>query len=212
MNSALVVVQVALSVAVLVSAGLLARTLRAFLTADLGYDPNGVVLAQATLQGGGESPQREVLVGEEILKTFRSLPGVESASWGRVPSSYRLSQLTVPGPGGAERRMGSYLNLISSDFFKTWRAAMLAGRDFSDRDTETSPAVAILSEALAKALFGGVNPVGLRFREEDGDDSGRGYSVEVVGVVRDIQYRRPDYGPLLILYRLYRNAGAPAWV
>jgi putative ABC transport system permease protein len=214
MNSALVVAQVALSVAVLVSAGLLARTLQAFLTQDLGYDPKGVVTAQATWQGGGESQQRTAMLGEEILKAFRSLPGVTSASafWSPASSSYRLPQLSVPGPGGSDRRMGSYSNLVSSGLFETRRTPMLAGRDFNDGDTATSPQVAILSETLAKALFGGVNPVGLRFREDDQDGSGRAYSVEVIGVVRDIQYRRPDYGPLLMFYRPVSQCGCSTMI
>ena len=207
MNSGLVVVQVALSVAVLVSAGLLARTLQAFLTQDLGYDPKGVVTAKATWQGAGESPERKALVGQEILTAFRSLPGVTSASWGRASSKTTLSQLAVPGPGGTERRVGAYLGFDSSEFFSTRRTPVLAGQDFSDGDRDTSPPVAILSQALAKALFGGVNPVGLRFREDDQDGSGQEYYVEVVGVARDIQYRRPDYGPLLILYRPVSQCG-----
>jgi hypothetical protein len=85
---------------------------------------------------------------------------------------------------------------------------MLAGRDFSAEDTGTSPAVAVLSGDLAKALFGGVNPVGLRFRENDGDSKGQDYPVEVVGVARDIQYRRPNLGPLPILYRPVSQCGS----
>jgi len=214
MNSALVVAQVALSVAVLASAGLLARTLQAFLAQDLGYDPKGVVTAQATWQGGGESPQPTAKVAEEILKAFRSLPGVTSASasWGPASSSHGLPQLTVPGPGGSEPRMGSYPTLVSSDFFKTRRTPLLAGRDFNDGDTGTSPPVAILSEALAKALFGAVNPVGLTFSEDDQDGSGRNYYVEVIGVVRDIQYRRPDYGPLFIFYRPVSQCGCSTMI
>jgi hypothetical protein len=177
------------------------------LTQDLGYDPKGVITVQATAQGASESPQRQAMVGQQILAVFRSLPGVTSASWSRVSSSYGLSHLAVTGPGGSERGLGSYLNLISSDFFSTRRTPMLAGRDFTDGDTGTSPPVAILSEALAEALFGAVNPVGLRFREDDQHGSGRDYYVEVVGVARDIQYRRPDYGPLLILYRPVSQCG-----
>ena len=103
--------------------------------------------------------------------------------------------------------MGAYSNLVSSRLFETRRAPMLAGRDFNDGDAATSPPVAILSEALAKALFGAVNPVGLRFRENDGDNGGQAYSVEVIGVVTDMQYRRPDYGPLLIFYRPVSQCG-----
>lgn len=208
MNSVLIVVQVALSLAVLVSAGLLARTLQAFLTQDLGYDPKGVMTAGATWQGAVESPQRQAMVGKDILMAFRSQPGVTSASWSRASSQTTLSHLSVPGPGSTERWVGVYLVFDSSDFFSTRRTPMLAGRDFSDGDTDTSPPVAILSETLAKALFGAVNPVGLRFREDDQSGNGRDYYVEVVGVARDIQYRRPDYGPLPILYRPVSQCGS----
>ena len=147
----------------LASAGLLARTLQAFLTQDLGYDPKCVVTAQATWPGGGESSAAHGKGRRgNTAKAFRSLPGVTSASasWGPASSRHGLPQLTVPGPGGSERRMGSYPTLVSSEFFETRRTPLLAGRDFNDGDTGTSPPVAILSEALAKALFGAVNPVG----------------------------------------------------
>lgn len=200
-NSVLVAVQVALSVALLVSSGLLARTLQAFLAQDLGYDPKGVLGAQASWQGAGESPQREPVIGEELLKTFRSLPGVTSASWSRISSRMKGPQLTVSGPTGSERQLGSYLIYASSDFFSTKRTPILAGRDFTAADSGTSFPVAILSEDLAKVLFGGVNPVGLRFRENDSRVNGQDYTVEVVGIAKDIQYRKPGYAPLPILFR-----------
>jgi putative ABC transport system permease protein len=201
MNSGLVVVQVALCVAFLASAGLLVRTLQALLAQDPGYDPKGVLVAQATRQGAGEKPEREAIVGGELLTAFRSLPGITSASWSRVANKMTLSQLVVPGPKGSERRSGSYLIFVSADFFKTRRTPLLTGRDFNDGDGETSLPVAILSEDLARKLFGGVNPVGLRFRENGQDEHGQDHSVEVVGVSRDIQWRRPSDGPLPILYR-----------
>jgi predicted permease len=202
MNSVLVMGQVALSVAVLTSAGLLARTLQAFLAQDLGYDPKGVLTAQARWQGAaGESPQREAAVGEELLRSFRSLPGVTSASWTRISSRMMGPRLTVSGPGGSERGLGSYLIYASSDFFNTKHTPILAGRDFTASDSGTSFPAAILSEDLAKALFGGVNPVGLRFRENDTRSNGQDYAVEVVGIAKDIQYRKPGSAPLLILFR-----------
>ncbi|PYT85566.1 MAG: hypothetical protein DMG36_27425, partial [Acidobacteria bacterium] len=200
--------QVALSVTVLVSAGLLARTLRAYLAQDLGYDPKGVLTAQASWQGAGESPQREAVVGDELLGTFRSLPGVTSASWSRIFSKTYLPKLVVPGPNGSERRIGSYLFFVSSDSFRTLRTPILAGRDFTASDSGTSLPVAILSEDLAKVLFGGVNPVGLRFREDDSRTNRQDYLVEVVGVSRNIQYRKPGSAPLPILYRPVSQCGS----
>ncbi len=100
MNSGLVVVQVALSVALLVSAGLLVRTLQALLAQDPGYDPRGVLTAQATLPGAGQSPQRDAIVGEELLTAFRSLPGVSSASWGAHFRKRRLLSWWFRGQEG----------------------------------------------------------------------------------------------------------------
>jgi len=200
-NSLVIVLQVALSMALLVSAGLLARTLHALLAVDPGYDPRGVLVAHATWLGPAESAQRETFVGEQMLTQFRSVPGVISASWSRVSSQMYLAQLTVRKPGSAERHLGSYDIFVSPDFFSTRRTPMLGGRDFNDADTGTSLSVAILSKTLAEMLFPGLNPVGLRFRENDSKDKGPGYDVEVIGVAADIQYRRPDLGPLPILYR-----------
>ncbi len=207
MNSLLVVLQVTLSVAILVSAGLLARTLQALLAQNLGYDPKGVVTAYAKWPGARESAQHETFVGEELLTVFRSLPGVTSASWSRAYSKPTRSQLVVPGPGGSERRSGFYPDFISPDFFRTWRTPVLAGREFNDTDTSTSPPVAILSAELARVLFGKVNPVGLQFRENDGDRDGHDYAVEVVGVAGDIQLRRPSDGPLPVLHRPVSQCG-----
>ena len=208
MNSVLVVVQVALSVTLLVSAGLLARTLQALLAQDPGYDPKGVLVAHVTWTAAREDPPSVALAGEELLTAFRSLPGVMSASRSRLSSGFGLSQLVVPSPGGHERRSGSYLIFVSPDFFRTRRTPILAGRDFNAGDTDTSPPVAVLSEDLARVLFGGVNPVGLRFRETDAAGKGQDYPVEVVGITRDMQYRRPSDGPLPILYRPVSQCGS----
>ena len=201
MNSGLVVLQVALCVALLASAGLLVRTLQALLAQDPGYDPKGVLVAQATRLGAGEKPAREAIIAEGLLTAFRSLPGVTSASWTRVANRMTLSQLAVPGPKGSEQHSGSYLVFVSPDFFKTRRTPLLTGRDFNDADAEASLPVAILSETLARKLFGGGNPVGLRFQENDADERGHNYIVEVVGVTREIQWRRPSDGTLPLLYR-----------
>jgi putative ABC transport system permease protein len=200
-NSLLVVLQVGLSMTLLVSAGLLARTLHALLAVNPGYDPRGVLTVHPTWDGAAENPQRTAFVGEQLLRQFRSVPGVLSASWSRVASQMYLAQLTVRKPGSDERHLGAYDIFVSPDFFRTRRTPMLAGRDFNDSDTHASLPVAIVSKTLAEMLFSGLNPVGLRLRENDNKAKGQGYTVEVVGVTADMQYRRPDLGPLPILYR-----------
>ena len=208
MNSGLVVVQVALCVALLASAGLLVRTLQALLAQDPGYDPKGVITAEASLSGAHENPQYEAMVGEELLVAFRSLPGVTSASFGRSFSKTTLTQLVVSGPAGSERRTGAYLRFSSPAAARTWRIPVLAGREFNDTDTATSPPVAVLSAELARVLFGKVNPVGLTFRENDGEGDGHDYAVQVVGVAGNIQLRRPSDAPLPILRRPVSQCGS----
>jgi len=207
-NSALVIVQVALSLAILVSAALLARTLQTLLAQNPGYDPKDVVTAQANWPGSRENPQRAELLGKQLLAAFRSLPGVTATSWSRTYSKTSLAQLAVLGPGGSERTSGSYLQFVSPDFYKTWRTPILAGREFSDTDTAASLPVAILSAELARVLFGKANPVGLRFRENDDTQPSHDYLVEVVGVAGDMQFRRPNDGPLPLLFRPVSQCGS----
>jgi hypothetical protein len=112
-----------------------------------------------------------------------------------------LPRLVVSEPGGSEHRLGCYLIFVSSDFFRTRRTPILAGREFKDSDSGTSFPVAILSEDLARTLFPGVNPIGLRFRENDSNGKGQDFTVEVVGVAKDMQFRRPGDSALPILFR-----------
>ncbi|HXJ42861.1 MAG TPA: FtsX-like permease family protein, partial [Bryobacteraceae bacterium] len=182
--------------------------LQALLAQDPGYDPKGVLLAHASWPGAHENPQREAMIGQELLMAFRSLPGVTSASWGRTYSKMSFSQLVVPGPGGSRRRSRAYLGFVSPDSFRTWRTPVLAGREFNDADTATSLPVAILSADLATVLFGKVNPVGLTFRENDDEGDGHDYAVQVVGVAGDIQLRRPSDAPLPILHRPVSQCGS----
>jgi predicted permease len=202
-NAALIVLQVALSMALLVSAGLLTRTLQALLAKDPGYEAKGVLAVQIGWEGTQESPERQAFEGIELLKAFRALPGVISAS-GTAPSGgTSVPSVIISQPGRSERRPPSFRIFVSPGFFTTRRTPMLSGRDFNDSDNEASPLVAILSEQAARTFFPGVNPIGLRYREreESGDNKGQEYSIEVVGVAKDIDYQRPYDSPLAMVYK-----------
>ncbi len=201
-GAALIVTQVSLSMVLLVSAGLLVRTLRALLAQDLGYEPRGVLLVGAGWEGMDDDPQRQAFVGDELLAEFRSLPGVVSASRSAptVPGT-TLPMVIVHVPGGPERRYPSFRMFVSPGFFRTRKAPVPAGRDFGPEDARTSPAVAILSEAAARTFFPGVNPLGLTYWQFDPESNGREDSVEIVGIAKDQQYQRPNDAPLPIVYR-----------
>ncbi len=128
MNSGLVVVQVALSVALLVSAGLLARTLQALLAQDPGYDPKGVVTAQATLPGAGESPQRDA------MRRGRITDGISVSAWRHVrvmgPQLLRRRRFPswwFPGQEDPSDRSGAYLGFCFAGLFQN-QADSGAGR------------------------------------------------------------------------------------
>lgn len=200
-NGVLIVAQVTLSMALLVSAGLLVRTLEALLAKDPGYDAKNVLIVGPGTEVSGESAARQELVGEELLENFRALPGVISASRTAVDSNATVSTAIIPQQGGGEFGLRTYQIVVSPGFFQTRRTPMLAGRDFDTADNQASIPVVILSEEAAKEFFPGRNPIGLRYREKYSGADEQEYSVEVVGVVKDIEYQRPSDTPLRIVYQ-----------
>jgi predicted permease len=190
-GKALVVGQIALSLVLVVGAGLLLGTFRRLATLDPGFEPGGVLLASVDMGGAGLPEEGVPRVKREILERLRATPGVESASasvftplsgggWNGV---VEVEGYTPAGPRDAE----VFFNGVSEGFFSTLGAALLAGRDFDEGDAAESQPVAIVNEAFVKKYFSGANPVGRRVTVDGftGDDE----PLHVVGVVRDTPYR-----------------------
>ena len=191
LGKALVVAQVALSLLLVVGAGLMLTTFFKLETIDAGFERNHVLLAGIDLRSGHYSKDREGAVLQEMLGRLRSLPGVQSASASAITpvSGWRWSQhLQVEGYASKSRDDSDvYLNRVSNQFFETLGTGLLAGRDFNSYDTAQSPQVVIVNQTLARKFFPGQNPIGHRIRIEEGnklDDP-----LEIVGVVRDAKYR-----------------------
>lgn len=210
-RSLLIVAQVALSMTVLVGAGLLVRTIQKLMAQDLGYDPKGVLAVEAGLAGGDDSPERQAFIARELLREFRSMPGVVSAS--RYANTRNFStKVIVQPPGGPESRISSVFVLASSDYFQTLHNPLVAGRDFTktEEDTATSRAVAILGEAAARRLFPGVNPIGLTFRQLEEEGVEKQSAVEVIGIAKDMkQLVRSGANPYPIIYRPIAQCSFP---
>ncbi len=202
-RSWLIIAQVALSMTVLVGAGLLVRTIQRLMAQDQGYDPKGVLTVEASMTGGDDSPQQQAFLARELLAKFRSLPGIMSAA--RFASTHMNSMkpnVTVQPPRGPESRILSVFLLASPGYFQTLRAPLVAGRDFTQEDTATSPAVAILSETAARRFFPGMNPLGLTFRESEGEETEEQSAVEVVGIVKDMkELARSSSQPYPMVFR-----------
>jgi predicted permease len=183
--------QVALSLVLLVAAGLLLRSFAKLATLDIGFDRNNVLLVKANLHSAKLAPDQQLATFEQIENRLRVLPGVISV--GR-------SVITPMEGGVMDRRIITdwsraltedqtiaRFNYVSPGYFETLRIPLLAGRNFNAADTPTGRSVAIINQTLARRFFLDMNPVGRTFRMIA--FSGRlGPPVEVVGLVRDSKY------------------------
>jgi putative ABC transport system permease protein len=209
-GKALVVGQIALSLVLVVGAGLLLGTFRRLATLDPGFEPRGVLLASLDLGNAGYPEEELPRVKREILERLRATPGVESASasvftplsGGGWNGSVGVDGYIPTDPRDAE----VFFNGVSDGFFATLGTRLLAGRDFDSGDVAASQAVAIVNEAFMKKFFHGANPVGRRVTIEGstGDDE----PLHVVGVVRDTPYRSMrDAGEPLVFVPLSQLDG-----
>lgn len=190
-GKSLVVAQVALSLMLVTSAALLLGSFRAVAGVDKGFDPGGLLIAQANLRWDGLAPEARVELQRQTLARLRTVPGVSAAtaSW-RTPLAPNAwnDEVKAPGVTFAKPEDGMvWVNLIWDGYFSTLGMRLLAGRDYGAVDRAGAAKVAIINETAAKRLFPSRSPVGGTFSIARGD--GTGQTFEVVGVVSDAAYR-----------------------
>jgi predicted permease len=197
----LVVAQIAMSATLLVTAGALTRSLSSPDEAA-GFSSRKVVMATVNLQAPGYTTERGIAFYERLLNRVRACGGVESAAFvDNVPLTNPIAPIDMQSEEGersATSRGGAapvFNGRVSSDYFRTLRIPVLAGRDFDDRDRDTAPAVGIVNETLARRFWRGATPIGRRLRQPEGP------WIEVVGLVRDSKYASLGEEPKAFLYR-----------
>jgi predicted permease len=184
----LIVSQVALSLLLLVGAGLLLRSLHKLRGIDVGFDRTNVLLADMEMHPV-PSEQRGGLY-RRLEERLHQIPGVRSASLsliGLFAGVQMVNSLSIEGytpPPGPE--LGARINVVSPKYFATVGMALLAGRGFSDHDTAASPKVAIVNETFSRTFFPGENPLGRRISTKPQFDPSQ--AIEIVGVVKDSKY------------------------
>jgi predicted permease len=183
----LVILQVALSLVLLVGAGLFARSLRNLQTVDNGYHTDQVVTMALDPAQNGYKIESLRNFYNQLSERLAALPGVKTTTFTRnMPMSGSYSRFGIEVPGYQPRlgeEMAVLFNQIAPGFFGAFGAPMLLGREFSAMDTPESPKVAIVNHALARRFFGSENPLGKRITLENYKD------LEIVGVVADAKYR-----------------------
>jgi putative ABC transport system permease protein len=191
-GSVLVVLQVALSLVLVVGAGLFMRTFASLAQLDLGFDRNPVLVASINAQPVQLEPAERPELFRRTLDAAAAVPGVASAALSAVTpvsGSTWNHRIELPdGPNLPEKERQTYVNSVSSGWFRTYGTPMLAGRDFGTGDTSSAPQVAIVNEAFAKKFTGGRNPIGTRIRQP-GNAVRPAIERQIVGYVKDAVYR-----------------------
>ncbi|HEX5179161.1 MAG TPA: ADOP family duplicated permease [Gemmatimonadaceae bacterium] len=198
LRGALLVFQGALSVVLLVGAGLFVRSLRAVNEVPLGYDATHLLTVDLSMRGVSLDSAQNIALRQRLIEAAESHPDVTSATRQlSVPFlSHWAVQLYVPGIDSVARLGQFELNAVSSEYFKTMGTRILAGRAIGPADRDGSPQVMVVSQAMAKMLWPGRNPIGQCVRVQ-ADTLPCTY---VVGVAEDIKVRELDNDPGLFYY------------
>ena len=182
LRNLLVIGQVAVSLVLLIGAGLLARGLQQAQSTDLGFDQKNLVVVSMDLTTQGYDEARAATFQAQLSERLKALPGIRSVS---------LAQ-TVPFAGGRDETIdieggGSALsvnaNEVSPDYFQTLGIPLRRGRYFTEEDARSGQSPAVISLAMANRYWPGADPLGKRFKDYAGT------SHEIIGVIADISSR-----------------------
>ncbi len=198
LRQTLVVAQVALSLVLVVGAFLFVESFRNLITLDAGFARQNLLVALLDLRRTGLPDQLARSASRQLLERLRREPGISDAAQVRnVPLGGSWSDRNVI-IDGVSRREGVNFNSVSDHYFSTMGTALLAGRDFDERDTAAAPRVAIVTESFARVFFGGANPLGRTFQIDEAPGTPRP-AYEIVGLARDSKYGdlRTPFEPLL---------------
>jgi predicted permease len=196
----LVVIQVALSITLLVGAGLLLRSLHNLQSIPVGFQPENVAVATINTSVNHYKPERTHALLEDLMQRAESIHGVRAVSAALVSplsGSLWLYSVDVAGyPARPKEVPMTYMNAVGPGYFATIGEALVRGREFTRADREGGPYVAVVNEQFAKKFWPGRDPIGQRFKTAALD----GNEAEVIGVVRDSIYRDVREAKQEILY------------
>jgi predicted permease len=206
LRSGLVVAQVAVSLLLLVGAGLVTRSLEAARRANPGYDASHVMTLGLDVKQNAYDESRGRMFYRDLLEAARADRGVESATLAAfIPLGFLDTPSRRVAIEGYEPRRGEDLafmfNTIGPDYFCTLRIPLVAGRAFEDRDDHTAAPVVVVNRTLAQRFWGNAaDAVGKRVRVADGEWR------TVIGVAADVKYSRINESPRPYFYLPFLQA------
>jgi predicted permease len=211
LSRALLVIQLAISLALLVGAGLFLRTLDNLRQVDVGFDPENLVFVRVNPDVRQYDEQYRQRYFQEGIARLQGVPGVRAATVsfptllsGSVNGTVMYVRgRTLPGSKYDSERDDIDRVVVAPNYFATLGVPLAAGRSFTERDDARAPSVAIINEAAARKFFPNQNAVGQRF----GHSIDNTEAIEIVGVLRDVRYNSLREPAPPTLYTPYLQRG-----
>jgi len=192
-SSGLVVAQVALSLVLVVAAGLFVRTFSRLAAVRLGFESGSIVVVNVNAARSGVAPERRVDLFHRLVDAASATPGVAGAAASvvtPVSGSTWNYQVRVPGsPEPAEDMRSSLMNYITPGWLATYRTRLVSGRDFDARDTLSAPRVAMVNQAFVKRFIPDRDPIGVTIEFPSFSTARANPPAVIVGIVEDAVYR-----------------------
>jgi predicted permease len=206
MRSLLVVSEIALSLALLVGAGLLMRSFLKLQAVAPGFNPNNMLTMRVSLEGPNyEKAESRIAFYDQLLDKIKALPGVQSVGARYhiplVPAdNYANLAFAIEGRmSDPANRPTAYYNTVSPDLFRTMEIPVSKGRPFNEHDDQRAQRVIVINETLARRYFPGEDPVGKRMTLNDENPKEEDWST-IVGVVKDTKPLALDSKPSPEMY------------
>ena len=202
----LVITEIALTLTLLVAAGLVLKSFSRLQSLSLGYEPRGLFTARFELPWQKYNDRGKIdNFTRTLLDKVRCLPGVQNAAvssngplMGGWQTGFWREENPRPRPSDM---LNSDLEVVAGDYFSTLKVPLLQGRTFNERDTKDSPRVIIIDQAMAEQYFPGENPIGKRLGVAPGNDNEDFVMSEIVGVVARMRFHAVDeMAPLPVIY------------
>jgi len=214
LRARLVIGEVALSIVLLMGAGLMLRTLFSLTHVNMGFDPSHVLVTELSSPNGRQwTVDQKKLLFERVLRRVTALPGVTAATttaslppYGGPGSDVEVAGRTDSG------RWSTQTDLCSDGFFRTVGIQLLRGRLLSEGDIASARQVVVVDDTLASSLFSGVDPVGQKIKFKVLDlipDAPHDAYFEIIGVVKGIKNRGLRDSAMAQAYLPYTIFGTP---
>lgn len=201
-----VISEIALTLTLLVAAGLILKSFSRLQSLSLGYEPRALFTARFDLSWKKYNDREKVdTFAKQLLDKVRALPGVQEVAvssngplMGGWQTGFWREENARPQPSDM---LNSDLEVIGGDYFSTLKVPLLRGRTFNERDTKDSPRVIVVDQAMAEQYFPGEDPIGKRMGVDVGNDEEGWVMSEIVGVVARMRFHAIDeMAPVPVIY------------